>query len=286
MTGSERPIPALPVLGDRAVLITGGSRGIGRAIAEAFLRAGAHVGLVARDATELERTRAALAGTYDSMVHVFPADVAEREQCVAAYREAIRKFQMIDVLVNAAGIQGPIGLLDAVDGQQFIDTVNVNLMGAIWMMQAVLPAMKARSRGVIVNLSGGGATSPRERFDAYAASKTALVRVTEIAALEYASYGIRVNAISPGAVNTRMTDEVERAGQAAGAAATEEVRRQRETGGVDPALPAALAVWLASDAAKHISGRLISAVWDDWHALITTGQPLKPDDYTLRRLRP
>jgi NAD(P)-dependent dehydrogenase (short-subunit alcohol dehydrogenase family) len=117
-------------------------------------------------------------------------------------------------------------------------------------------------RGKIINLSGGS-PSPLPNFSAYAASKAAIVRLTETLAQEVEEYNIQVNAIAPGAVNTALTDALLAAGPAAGEEMLAQARRQKEDGGVPPERAAALAVFLASEASDGLSGRLISAVWDD-----------------------
>ena len=272
----------LPRLEGRVALITGGSRGIGQAIALAFAQAGATTAIVARGADELRHSADAIARDGKRPLTI-AGDVSSRDFCVAAVQRVARELGGLDVLVNAAGVQGPIGAIETLDEAAIRQTLDVNLFGTLWMMQAAIPVMTQRGRGAIVNLSGGGATSARPMFAAYAMSKVAVVRLTETAAKELAPQGIRVNAIAPGGVNTRMTDEIERAGDRAGAQAKEEARAQRASGGADPRLAAALAVWLASDRAAHVSGRLISAVWDEWQALIVSGKPLDPDAFTLRR---
>ena len=110
------------------------------------------------------------------------------------------------VLVNNAGVLGPAGPLDDNDWDAWVETVRVNLLGTVAMCRAVLPGMRERGYGKIINLSGGGATAARPNFSAYAASKAAVVRFTETLAGELD--GIDVNAIAPGALPTRMLDEV------------------------------------------------------------------------------
>lgn len=251
-------------------------------MAEVLAEAGAAVALVARDPAGLTGACAAITAKGGRAVAI-AGSVEDRAFCTAAVAKTEAALGPLSVLVNAAGIQGPIGLLDTLDPPAIEHTMRVNFFGTVWMMQAALPGMAARRAGAVINVSGGGATSPRERFAAYAASKIAVVRVSEIAALEYAHRGIRVNAVSPGAVNTRMTDEIEAAAELAGSAAQREAREQRESGGVDPRTPASLIAWLASDAAAHLNGRLVSAVRDDWRELIANGRAPEPDAMTLRR---
>jgi NAD(P)-dependent dehydrogenase (short-subunit alcohol dehydrogenase family) len=160
------------------------------------------------------------------------------------------------------------------------------LLGSVMMCRAVLPHLKARGRGAIIQVSGGGATNPLANITAYAASKAAVVRFAESLALEVAGQGIDVNSIAPGALNTRLLDDVIAAGpDKVGAHFYERSLQQREQGGVPLGKGADLAVFLASDAARGITGRLISAVWDryeDWPAHL---DELKGSElYTLRRI--
>src|SRR2546422_5106215 len=130
---------------------------------------------------------------------------------------ALEKFGRIDVLVNAAGIYGPIGPLVENDLEEWVQAVQINLLGAVYCMHAWLPRMLARGKGVVINFSGGGAVAPFPRFSAYSASKAAVVRLTETVAEEVKDSGVRINAIAPGAVNTRLLDQIlaaqDRAGQ-------------------------------------------------------------------------
>jgi 3-oxoacyl-[acyl-carrier protein] reductase len=139
---------------------------------------------------------------------------------------------------------------------------------------------------VVINLSGGGAVSPFPRFSAYSTSKAAVVRLTETIAEEVREFGIRVNAIAPGAVNTRMLAQVLDAGeQAVGKEFYAGALRQKAEGGTPPTEAARLALFLASDEAAGITGRLISAVWDDWKSL--PGRVSELDGsalFTLRRI--
>ncbi|MBA7616873.1 hypothetical protein ES703_24175 [subsurface metagenome] len=142
--------------------------------------------------------------------------------------------------------------------------------------------------GKIINLSGGGAAGARPNFSSYAASKAALVRLTEVLAHETRDMGIDVNCLAPGAMNTRMLAVVLRAGpENAGAEEYRKAVRQSETGGAQPENAARLAVFLASSESDGISGRLVSAVWDNWQDLSKYREELKGSDiYTLRRIVP
>jgi NAD(P)-dependent dehydrogenase (short-subunit alcohol dehydrogenase family) len=148
--------------------------------------------------------------------------------------------------------------------------------------------MTKAGRGKIINLSGGGATTPMPGFSAYAASKAAVVRFTETLAMELAGSGVEVNAVAPGLLKTRMMDQMLEAGpERAGYQQIEAVMRSAETGGTPPALATKLCVFLASEGSNGITGKLISAPWDPWENLPAHREDLQSTDiYTMRRTTP
>lgn len=249
-------------LQDQVVIITGAGRGIGRAIALGLASKGAAVALASRTAVELDET-GELVRAAGARCRTIKTDVSKASEVEQLVGTTLAEFGRIDALVNNAGVQGPIGPLAANDPARWMRTLEVNLMGAVLTMQAVLPHMTGRGQGKIVNLSGGGALAPRANFSAYAASKAALVRLTETVAEEVAPYNVQINAVAPGAVNTRMLKEVIDAGEMAGAELAAARRRQAE-GGNSAAAAAELVSWLLSAASGTLSGKLISAVHDDW----------------------
>ena len=272
-------------LAGRVAIITGGGRGIGRAIAVAFAQEGADVAVAARTSAEIEETVTQVRASGRKGLAV-RADVADRHDVERLVRGTLDAFGRIDILVNDAGVQGPIGLLVDNDVDRWIRTVHVNLVGTFLCMRAVLPHMMERRQGKIINLSGGGAAAPRPHFTAYGASKAAVVRLTETVAEEVKPLNIQVNAIAPGGVNTRMLEQVLAAGVTVGEQALEQVRRQLESGGVPAERAAALAVFLASEESNGLTGRLISAVWDDWETMAERIPAIMATPaFTLRRLK-
>ena len=271
-------------LDGEAAVITGAGRGIGEAVAQAFARAGANVTLVARTRADVERVAEKIA-TREVSVLPFAGDVSERHDVERAVAATLEKFGRVDALVNAAGIYGPIGPLLENDPDEWVQVIQVNLLGTLFAMRAVLPHMLARRKGVIINFSGGGAVSPFPRFSAYATSKAAVVRLTETIAEEVKSSGVRANAIAPGAANTRLLDQVLAAGERAGKEFYASAQEQKRKGGTSPEKAAELAVFLASPAGAGITGRLISAVWDDWKSLPERAPELNRSAmFTLRRI--
>ena len=274
----------------RTALITGGSQGLGLAIARAFVEAGAGVMICARDGELLEKARAELAGlaSSDQTVVARAADVSQPEEVDELVLAALEAFPQLHILVNNAGVYGPMGLVEDVDWMAWVRAIEINVFGSILMCRAVLPHFKAHRYGKIIQLSGGGATNPLPRLSAYAASKAAIVRFAESLALEVKGGGIDVNAIAPGALNTRMMDELIAAGpEVVGQAFFERMKRIADEGGTPLAEGAGLAVFLASAASDGITAKLLSAVWDPWPRLPDHRADLdRTDIYTLRRVTP
>ncbi len=275
------------LLKDKVAIITGSSMGIGKTIAEAFLREGCSTVLVARGRETLDGARREL-GCIGPAVESFPADVTRERDVSALFEFTFRKFGSLNILVNCAGIYGPIGLTVDVSPEDWLRTLEINLFGIFLCIRYALKAMiKQGAGGKIINLAGGGATSPFPRFGAYAASKAAVVRLTETIAHEVKDRGIDINAIAPGPVNTRLLDQVLAAGVAAGEDFYRHSLKQKEEGGISPELVAELALLLASPLSDGLTGRLISAVWDDWKALPSDIARIAGTDlYTLRRITP
>jgi 3-oxoacyl-[acyl-carrier protein] reductase len=273
-------------LAGRTAVVTGGARGIGAAIAEAFLAEGAKVVIASRSEIELESfKRKAIAG---ARLFPFPCDVSSIDHVTRLVDFVQATLGGTDILVNNAGIQGPIGRIDDTPLDAWWRTIAVNLGGVVHCCKGFLPLMIQRGGGKIINMAGGGATAPRPFFSAYAVSKAAIVRFTENLALETKDVHIDVNAIAPGLVDTRLQDEV----LAAGADASpdyQQIVNARTTGigFVPPTVAAAAAVFLASSASDGLTGKLVSAPHDPWREWDGRGPELSSSPmYTLRRLDP
>lgn len=274
-------------LKNKSAIITGASRGLGKEIAVQFVEKGASVAICARSERELGDTVEELNRIKTNAQLVFSSvvDIAN-QSCVAAFaRNSLNALGKIDILVNNAGVYGPKGNVDIVDVAEWIRAFEINVFGIIFMCQEVIPLLKRNNTGKIINLSGGGATSPLPGLSAYAASKSAVVRLTETMALELKENNIFVNAIAPGALNTRMLDEIIEDGKdKLPFEFYERALKQKETGGTPLSLGAELCVYLASSESDGITGKLVSAVWDDWRNLHLRLDELKSDIYTLRRI--
>lgn len=275
------------LLENKVAIVTGGSIGIGKGIANAFAGQGAKLVLVSRTKEELEKTRLEIGKVSDTEVEVFPADVSNPEAVKKLAAFTLKKFSTVDILVNSAGIYGPIGVITDVSPEKWLDAIKINLFGTFLTMQAVLPIMIKNNRGKIVNMSGGGGASPFPRFSGYGTSKAGVIRLTETTAEEVKAYHIDINAIAPGAVNTRLLDEALQAGEAAGKDFLSRSIKQKKEGGVPPEKVGELAVFLASSKSDGLSGRLISLLWDGWRDIPQHLDKIMTSDiYTMRRIVP
>lgn len=205
MIGNASAAPSPGRLQGRTVLLTGASRGIGRAIALRFAAEGAALCLVARGADGLEQVRAEVAAL-GAPAAVHAADLARREQVQAAFDAAIAAFGRVDVLVNNAGIYHAAPLVDTTP-EDFDRVLQVNVCAAFHLMQLALRHMLARGSGKVLNIASTAGKWGSMNQSAYNASKHALVGLTRCAALEAAARGVQVNAICPGFVQTDMLDE-------------------------------------------------------------------------------
>jgi 3-oxoacyl-[acyl-carrier protein] reductase len=277
-------------LQNKNAIVTGGTLGLGRAIVRAFLNEGASVLFCARDKnaiTALQREFASSLRAGQKILGV-TCDVSSPEQVNAMFAQFIGEFGALHALVNNAGIYGPKGPSQSVAWNEWKRTIEINLYGTFVPCRAAIPLMEKNGGGKIVNLSGGGATNPLPRLSAYAASKAAVVRLTETLAEELRDFRIDVNAIAPGPLNTRLLDEVLEAGpEKVGEGFYKRAIEQAQRGGVSLEKGARLCVYLASDASDGITGKLISAQWDSWDSLHTHKTDLGSTDiYTLRRIVP
>lgn len=290
MSTANQPQGMSNILENRCAIVTGASRGLGLEIAKAYLEAGASVTVCGRDAAALEQAAAELAphARARQALLAVPADVSRPDDVTRLLEAALARFGRLDILVNNAGIAGPCGDTEAVAWEEWLRTLEINLLGAVLLSRAVLPHLKRAARGKIIQLSGGGATRPLPMRSAYAASKAAVVRFIETLAEETRPYRIDVNALAPGALNTRMLDELIAAGpERLGQEQFERCLQQQRDGGVALRRGAELAVFLGSELSNGITGKLLSAVWDPWRDLPRHLERLKGSDvYTLRRIVP
>lgn len=271
-------------------LITGGSQGLGKAIAREFIQQGANVVICARDQSPLDATKSELEGTATKaqQIRAKGCDVSSEKDVNELISYAVSELGPINVLVTNAGVYGPMGPTEDVDFRDWARALEINLYGVLLPCRAVIPHFKKANYGKIVVLSGGGATNPLPNISSYAAAKAAVVRLAETLAEELKSYHVDVNAVAPGALKTRLVDEVLSAGpEKVGEAFYAKNQKWASEGATPMELGACLCAYLASRESDGITGRLISAQWDPWEKLQEYRDDLSGSDiYCLRRIVP
>jgi 3-oxoacyl-[acyl-carrier protein] reductase len=234
---------------------------------------------VARDRRALELACEELSGEGHE---AWPLDVADED----GWERLAGELRNVQGLVCAAGIIDPVGPVGSYTASDFRRTLEVNVVGTLLAIQTCLPALR-KSRGAVVTFSGGGATAPLPRFDAYAASKAAVARLTENMAADLAEAGVRINCVAPGFVATDIHKSTLAAGpELVGAGYYERTLSELEQGGVPASEAAELVCTLMEDDPElPLTGKLISAQWDPWRDPSFRRKLAEhPDLATLRRI--
>jgi NAD(P)-dependent dehydrogenase (short-subunit alcohol dehydrogenase family) len=223
-------------LKDKVILVTGGGRGIGRALALAFAREGAAVAVCSRTPGELEQAVAALRGLKEECAG-WPCDVSVEDQVQVLVARVKDQFGRIDVLVNNAGVMTRASNAWELEVKKWDYTVAVNLRGVFLVSRAVLPLMLQQKAGSIINVSSAIGRMAYPHFIAYSTSKWGLEGFTQALASELRSHRIRVNSVDPGTVATKLTGFA----------------------GAKPEAITDVFVYLASDESKNITGKMLSS---------------------------
>ena len=273
----------------RNAIITGANQGLGLKIAETFIKEGASIAICARDEHKLEEAvthLTAMKGPNQKIVSM-KVDVSSEHDVQEFIKNAITSLGRIDIVVNNAGIYGPKGFIDTINSEDWKKTIEVNLFGTFYVCKHIIPHMKEHHYGKIINIAGGG-SGALPGISAYVTSKSGVIRLTETLAEECIDFKIDINSIAPGALNTRLLDEVLEAGaEAVDKKFYEKALQQKSDGGVPLEKGAALCVFLASKDSDGITGKSLSAVWDSWNEFSKHIDTIKNTDvYTFRRITP
>jgi 3-hydroxybutyrate dehydrogenase len=250
-------------LKDKTALITGGGRGIGRAIAFEFAREGARVALLARTASQVEQVAEEIRAAYKAEAVAAVCDVSDAGSVASAFASVAESFGVgVDILVNNAGIAESAPLVKTSD-ELWQRIIAVNLTGTFLCTRAALPAMLARGWGRVINVASVAGKTGAPYISAYTASKHGVLGMTRCAALEVATKGVTVNAICPGYVETEMAEQAinnitSKTGKSEQEARAVLNRMSPQNRLVTPEEVAALALLLASDEGRGINGQAIN----------------------------
>jgi NAD(P)-dependent dehydrogenase (short-subunit alcohol dehydrogenase family) len=268
----------------KPVVLISGYRGLAETLIQRFSDENFHLSVLVRNAAVLP----ALQKKYPQHLFV-TGDIASKEVCRAWVSHTDRFFGRIDGLINNAAVTGPGGRFHEHSFEEFEETIVVNFLMPIFLCREIIPHLLKQQCGVVINLSGGGATDPRPAFPSYGTSKTAIVRMTENLALQYPE--LRFYSMGPGSLMTPMIEKVTKMDPSRiGKEHTEASRRVAE-GGDDPNRAADLALWLFREKPSHFSGKLLSAIWDKYKSppvyLESTGlwTLRRVDEILLKKLR-
>jgi NAD(P)-dependent dehydrogenase (short-subunit alcohol dehydrogenase family) len=276
----------MQILESKTIVITGGSLGIGFTVAKKCVQEGARVIIAARNENDLKNAISKLK-VISNLEHLFyKLDVSNIKQVKDFAYWCEKNNLEINGLVNCAGIYGPIGKTTDIDLEKFAEAIQINFLGTVYMSSIFAPLIKSETKKKIINYSGGGAASPFVNYSAYATSKIAIVRFTENLSLELSAENFDINCIAPGFVITRLHQQTLEVGEEkAGSSFFENTKKQIEAGGVPPEKAADLTVFLLSKKSDGISGKFISAPWDEWNEKDFQEQLKNDKDFaTLRRI--
>ena len=255
-------------LAGKHALITGGSRGIGRAISLALVQAGVRVTIAARNDAGLQQCAADIEALTGQTVCTVQMDVCSAESVVAGFDAAVKAQGVVDILINNAGQAASAPVL-ATDQQLWQQMLNVNLSSAFLCTQQVLPGMMERRWGRIVNIASTAGLKAYPYVSAYVAAKHGLIGYTRAVALEIARSGVTVNAVCPGFTDTAIVDEaihniVEKTGRSAEQARDSLAQHNPQRRLIQPEEVARCVLWLCEPAASAMTGQAITVAGGEW----------------------
>jgi NAD(P)-dependent dehydrogenase (short-subunit alcohol dehydrogenase family) len=239
----------------KMAVITGGGRGLGRAVALAMCREGARVTIMSRSLDELELTARKITEQGGKCL-VFQGDVSDPNSVAGMVKQTMERFSRVDILVNNAAIIGPTRFLEDADLEAWKKAIDINLNGAFFCARAIVPFMARHGGGKIISISSGLGRMSFPRFCAYSVSKAGIIQLTRSLSKELKELNIQVNAIDPGVMDTGMQEQIRSLGPSVlGKSIYDHFVEYKEKGHLrDPGEVASLAVFLASDESNHLSG--------------------------------
>jgi NAD(P)-dependent dehydrogenase (short-subunit alcohol dehydrogenase family) len=268
------------------IVLTGSSGGIGQWLVMHLCKAGHEIwGISRRDQSDQGIRKKGNYGNFRSSI----CDVGDWNQIQDLGSAISGDWGKIDAVICCAGSQMPIGTAMSQDPGEWSKNISQNLNGTFFTIRSLHRLLdRGTQRAKVICFSGGGATSPRENFSAYACSKTAIIRLVENLSLEWSGERIDINALAPGAIYTAMTEEVIGLGpETAGKKEYQQALEQKQSGGASLEKVGAMVDFMLASESDGISGKLLSAPWDSIEYLSANREALIQNDiFTLRRVLP
>ena len=277
-------------LSSKKVFISGGNRGIGFEFAKTLLNVGADIAFCGRDEEQVFRSHKELekilVPNSTQKIFSYVVDIGNKYEVGKLKDLVSSELGVIDALICNAAVIGPIGPFLENDLDSWESALKINLMGSIFLIHKFLPIMIENGGGKIIQISGGGATSPLPNLSSYAASKTAVIRFIETLALECKDLNVDINAVAPGVQKTRINEKMIEAGPELIGKALYDAVIAKSLSKVDSTQKVCdLIKFLVSDKSNGITGKLISAEWDNWVEWPNHISELQDSKlYTLRRI--
>lgn len=274
----------------KVAIITGAVGGLGAELAKSLWMQGFSLGLIVRPGTSLEKYPSLqFMPKNNQELHFFECDLSRQSDLEILVKSIGRTFKKVNILLNVAAVHGNIGPAITNRLDDWKTTFAINLDAPMYLMTKILPLMTDLDCSVIINFAGGGATNIRKNFTSYASSKTALVRFSEIFAAELLDAGknTSINCISPGVLPTNLMKEIISSGSELVGIEELNTAKKSLSDDANEAFNRVINLvnFLASPAGSKITGKLISAVWDNWQVWPENLEHLlKTDAYTLRRI--
>lgn len=262
------------------LILTGSTSGLGSEIFNQLLNQKYNLILISKNKKKLIKQKN-IKDKINSKIHVYHCDLSNINSVKKVMNKILKKFKYIDVLINNAGIWGPIGKFHNIDWNKWIEAININLLSSAYLIKSVLPGMRKRKKGKIIQLSGGGATKSMPNFSSYSVSKTGIVRFVETVARENKKFNIKINSLAPGAMNTNMLEIALKAGKKKVGENYKNLIRQKKNGGAGFKKAIKLIIFLLND--NKINGRLISAIWDKYEGKNFQKKLKNKYNFTLER---
>lgn len=271
-------------LQNKTLLIIGGNRGIGLSVALHCAQLGAKLIIAARSETELQKSAQEIFLNSGIQVEQCRCDISSEDSVKNLFAFVKDRISSLYGMILTAGVHGELGAFVENSFADWESVININLIGVARAIHQFFPLLKAQNNSRIILFSGGG-QGAMHGFSAYVSSKGGIWRLTETLGLELSAHNIFLNAIAPGAVNTRLLDDVLQAGPLkVGQKYYDKVLEQQKTGGESALKAAQLCEYLLSDKAHGLYGKILSAVWDDYNNFVNLPEMSKTDIFCVRRI--